>query len=236
MKKLLSVLSVFAFATIAAGTASAGQIATPTGLNPGDPFRFVFVTTTTTPATSSALSTYDNIVSSEATGYTYGGNSPTWKAIVSNATTDASDHIGVSLTSTIPLFRVDGSQVSMGTLWDAGEPLEEIDKTIDGRSTRFEFVWTGTSFQDGAAYTTGFGERVWHVGPIDSARRTVVANSPERDQHFNAYFFDHSTLLPLYGISSVLTVPATVPEPSTVMLAGLGGLAAWAYSFKRKRN
>ncbi len=40
----------------------------------------------------------------------------------------------------------------------------------------------------------------------------------------------------LYGISEVLTVPSTVPEPSTAMLAGLGGLAALVYSFKRKRN
>ncbi len=40
----------------------------------------------------------------------------------------------------------------------------------------------------------------------------------------------------LYGISEVLTVPASVPEPSTAMLAGLGGLAALVYSFKRKRN
>ena len=39
----------------------------------------------------------------------------------------------------------------------------------------------------------------------------------------------------LYGISEVLTVPASVPEPSTVMLVGLGGLAALGYSFKRKR-
>ena len=41
--------------------------------------------------------------------------------------------------------------------------------------------------------------------------------------------------LPLYGISDVLTVPSAVPEPSTVMLVGLGGLAALGYSFKRKR-
>ena len=40
----------------------------------------------------------------------------------------------------------------------------------------------------------------------------------------------------LYGISEVLTVPAAVPEPSTVMLVGLGGLAALGYSFKRKRS
>ena len=99
MKKLLSVLSVFALAAIAAGTASAGSIATPTGLNPGDQFRIVFLSASQTLPTSSDLSTYDNIVSSDATGYTYGGNSPTWQAIVSSSTIDARDHIGLLSTS-----------------------------------------------------------------------------------------------------------------------------------------
>ena len=47
---------------------------------------------------------------------------------------------------------------------------------------------------------------------------------------------DTAEPMALYGISEVLTVPASVPEPSTVMLVGLGGLAALGYSFKRKRS
>ena len=117
MKKLLSVLSVFALAAIAAGTASAGSIATPTGLNPGEQFRIVFLSTTTTSATNSNLSTYDRIVSSDATGYTYGGNSPIWKAIVSSAGIDAKDHIGLQSTSVVPLYTVSGTKVSGGNLW-----------------------------------------------------------------------------------------------------------------------
>ena len=63
MKRLLSVLSVFAITCVGAGTASAGPIiSTPTGLVAGDQFRIVFVTTSTTAATDTTFSTYDNLV------------------------------------------------------------------------------------------------------------------------------------------------------------------------------
>jgi len=140
MKKLLSVLSVFALAAIAAGSASAGSITTPTGLNPGDQFRFVFVSTTKTDGTSSDLSTYDTIVSNDSNGYTYGGKTPVWQAIVSNATTDARDHIGLLSTSLIPLFTVDGTKVSTGNLW-IGSVMNPINIKIDGNSTT-SYVWT----------------------------------------------------------------------------------------------
>jgi hypothetical protein len=41
---------------------------TPAGLNPGDQFRFVFVTDGTTNATSSAISSYDAFVTAQAGG------------------------------------------------------------------------------------------------------------------------------------------------------------------------
>ena len=230
MKKLLSVLSVFALAAIAAGTASAGQIATPTGLNPGDQFRIVFLSSTTTSATSSDLSTYDNIVSSDATGYTYGGTSPIWKAIVSNLTINARDHIGLQSTSLIPLFTVDGTKVSTGNLWN-GSLMNPINRHIDG--TAFPYasaVWTGTDPNTGAANLPG----QYYMGDTPS-----VAYGDSTTTNYMwamASVLSPSNGLSLYGISEVLAIPASVPEPSTVMLAGLGGLAALVYSFKRKRN
>ena len=222
MKKLLSVLSVFALAAIAAGTASAGQIATPTGLNPGDQFRIVFLSSTTTQATSSDLSTYDNIVSSNANGYTYGGNSPIWKAIVSNSTTNARDHIGLLSTSLIPLYTVDGTKVSTGNLW-SGSLLNQINLSING-STQNVSVWTGSDEQGALSYNIPNGE--YHRGYSGSTAFTWISwNDKEQSNSYN-----------LYGLSDVLSVPAAVPEPSTVMLLGLGGLAALGYSFKRKRS
>ena len=226
MKKLLSVLSVFALAAIAAGTASAGSIATPTGLNPGDQFRIVFLTfpASATLPTSSNLSTYDNIVSSDATGYTYGGKSPIWKAIVSSAGIDAKDHIGLQSTSVVPLYTVSGTKVSGGNLW-SGALLNQINVQIDG-SLSPAGVWTGTS-----EYGTG---ATLHTMGSQSVRYGIPAA-------VDSYWISQgnsSSGIPrcLYGISEVLTVPSAVPEPSTVMLVGLGGLAALGYSFKRKRN
>ena len=224
MKKLLSVLSVFALAAIAAGTASAGSIATPTGLNPGDQFRIVFLSTTTTPATNSNLSTYDSIVSSDATGYTYGGNSPIWKAIVSSAGIDAKDHIGLQSTSVVPLYTVSGTKVSGGNLW-SGALLNQITVQIDG-SLSSTGVWTGTSV-DGTGYSTReMGTISTRYGLSSSSNSTWISQNRSSS----------ATSRALYGISEVLTVPSAVPEPSTAMLAGLGGLAALVYSFKRKRN
>jgi PEP-CTERM motif len=232
MKKLLSVLSVFALAAIAAGTASAGSISTPTGLNPGDQFRIVFLSSTTTQATSSNLSTYDNIVSSDATGYTYGGTSPIWKAIVSNVTTDARDHIGLLSTSLIPLFTVDGTKVSTGNLW-SGSLLTAIYRTIHGLAIDVS-VWTGTNGSNGKGDEGISRYNYMGDGVTQTARR---GGSPEVDGDWAfAGSGDFTQMAHLYGISDVLDVPATVPEPSTVMLVGLGGLAALAYSFKRKRN
>ena len=53
----------------AGGRADAGvMLQTPPGLNPGDPFRFVFVTAGTRDATSSNIADYDNFVNVEAGG------------------------------------------------------------------------------------------------------------------------------------------------------------------------
>ena len=227
MKKLLSVLSVFALAAIAASTASAGPIATPTGLNPGDQFRFVFVTTTTTYATSSDLSAYDDIVSSDATGYTYGGISPNWKAIVSNSIIDARDHIGLQSTSVVPLYTVNGNKVSGGNLWSENL-LSPMNASISGTTINAS-VWTGTG-KDGSKDSNG---NVMGANTVTFGQSLHTSNGT----YINFTSYDPADVpIPLYGISDVLTVPSAVPEPSTVMLVGLGGLAALGYSFKRKRN
>ena len=75
-------------------------------------------------------------------GYTYGGNSPTWQAIVSSSTIDARDHIGLLSTSVIPLYTVDGTKVSTGNLW-SGTLLSPINRYIDG-STHNYGAYTGT--------------------------------------------------------------------------------------------
>jgi hypothetical protein len=60
---------------------AAADLITPSGLNPGDHFRVVFVTNSVTAATSGDISTYDQIAATDAhnTGLdTYNGSAVTW--------------------------------------------------------------------------------------------------------------------------------------------------------------
>jgi len=228
MKKLLLVLSVLALAALAAGSASAGPINTPTGLTPGDQFRIIFTTTAYSAATSSNLATYDSFVSNDASGTTYNGNQVTWKAIVSNLSTNARDHIGLQSTSIVPIYTPDGTKVSNGNLWST--LLAQVNKNIDGGTQgRGQNTWTGTN---GNGTTSGSGYAMGQATP-----RT--GNNAQRDERWlSNSTLDNTQTRRLYGISETLTVPSisAVPEPSTAMLAGLGGLAALVYSFKRKRS
>ena len=215
MKGLSSILPVFAIAAIPAGAASASPIiVTPTGLVPGGHFRVAFVTSSTTNATSSNLSTYDSFVTTEANGATYNGAVITWQAIMSNSTTNARDHIGLTSSSTIPIYLVFGEKVSDGNLW-SGSLLHSIDQTITG-SEILSTVWTDTE-SDGTY--SSYIENEYHTVGLSSQRFTwsVGAQSSIYGTHHH-----------LYGISEILSSPSAVPEPSAVMLADLGGLAAWA--------
>jgi hypothetical protein len=232
-------LSIFALTlivatSIAASTASAGSISAPSELNPGDQFRIVFVTDGTTKATSSAFSTYDNLVQSEASGTTYNGHSITWKAIVGTSTVSALDHIGETTTSSIPIFLVDGTKVTASDntsgLW-SGTLLHSINLDLLGAVPTGSRVWTGANYTGAISGLPvgNSGNNVGHGDTTSTGHNWAIAPG----------LIQKTSLLHLYGISEVLTVPqstAAVPEPSTAMLAGLGGLVALAYSLKRKRN
>jgi hypothetical protein len=226
MNRLLSVLSVFAIASVAAGTASAGPIiSTPTGLHPGDHFRIAFVTTGTLANTvSSNIATYDSFVTTDAGGATYNGNTITWQAIASTPSEDAIAHIGIK---NDPVYLVDGSRVALtdAALW-SGSLQHAINETINGTGVSGS-VATGT-FISGVKFNP-LGSGLSQFG--------LSGFTTNRWISFNAVPSSASGLH-LYGISQELTVPAAaaVPEPSTAVLAGLGGLAALAYSLKRKRN
>jgi len=66
---------------------------TPTGLNPGDQFRFVFVTDSIRDATSTNIADYDSFVNAQAGGATYDGVVVNWLAVGSTDSVDAIDHM-----------------------------------------------------------------------------------------------------------------------------------------------
>ena len=208
------------------------DLMTPSGLNPGDQFRIVFVYGGTTPATSPNLATYDVLVSADAVASgigTYNGVPVTYRVIGSTSTQDAISRLPAD---TVPIYLPDGTEVapSGAALWNTATTplLHAIDKTATGGPGPV-FVWTGT-LETGFASTFPLGDpSLWTTQGAPSLTDSNWVNSgPEENLDFWG----------LYGFSTVLTVPqaTVVPEPGTITLAlaGIGVLAAARLARRRR--
>ena len=236
MKLQLGILSGVALAATlgTAGAAQAALVVVPTGLNPGDQYRLVFVTDGTRDATSTNIDDYNKFVTNDARGGTPGidtaldvalnaagfnPNTIEWKAIGSTDSVAARDNTGTNPSSTgVPIYLIDGNRVANNNadLWD-GSILTGIDRTPQ-ESVGVTFVWSGTS-DDG---TVG-GALGSNVATVGFAGAGVLGSG-----WINESVKSGSEEYRFYGISTVLTVPTpavTVPEPSSLLgFITLGGL------------
>jgi hypothetical protein len=191
------------------GWAEAGVILqTPAGLNPGDQFRFVFLTDGIRDATSTSIADYDSFVNDQAGGATYNGAVIHWLALSSTDAVDAIDHVGQTNT---PVYLSDGTLVTASTtpsgLWSR-TLVHPINLNLAGDPVApFTFVWSGTN-----PFGTGFG------GPLGSATPQTGSPFDTLDSWIASGRSPGGDSRPLYGISSVLTVPQAVPEPSTLTM------------------
>ena len=194
------------------GRAEAGIILqTPAGLNPGDQFRFVFVTDGIRDATSTNIADYDSFVNAQAGGATYNGVVVNWLAIGSTDSVDAIDHVGQA---TAPVYLSDGTLVTTSTtpagLW-SGTLLHAINLDLAANpvdpSTSFGPVRIPPA--PGSAGRSGLGKAASRAPP-------PTPTAPGYPRAAAAAV----TLRHFYGISSVLTVPQAVPEPSALTMLG----------------
>ncbi|MGH7043724.1 MAG: PEP-CTERM sorting domain-containing protein, partial [Acetobacteraceae bacterium] len=194
----------------------AGTFTAPPGLAPGQAYRLVFETSTTTEATSTAISTYNSFVTAAA-GNNSALPSTTWAAIASTADVDA-----VTNTACIPagcaadpIYLVDGTEVA-ASLADffAGTLLNAIDLDESGASNG-GYAWTGSN-SDGTADSGAT------LGTADP-----VIGIPGAGNGLYNFLLDQTDLYSLYAISAPIEVTG-VPEPASwaLLLTGTMLLAA----------
>jgi hypothetical protein len=231
------------------GRAEAGGIvlSTPGGLSPGDSFRIVFVTDTGNAGTSSSISDYNSFVNTDATSeaggglVTYNGVAVTFSAIASTASTDAIANVGVTgapvyLASGTPIATSDG--IGPGGLWTVSlssgtgqtSPfalINPINEDLTGTVLSAQDVWTGTLVSGTGDPGNQLGTSSVELGSNEAANSNWVAAFP---------FPTGLENLALYGISQVLIVPNSVPEPSTLVMAATALSAGCAFGWSRRRR
>src|ERR1035437_7738012 len=116
MRLLANLKTLVVMAVAVGGIASrsyAGTFLFPAGLNPGDLFRLVFVTSTTTVATSPDISYYNSFVTNVADAVPeLLALNATWTVIGSTSAVSAASNIGATDSG---IYRLDGLEVAAGT-------------------------------------------------------------------------------------------------------------------------
>ncbi|GCL53112.1 hypothetical protein NIES3806_04420 [Microcystis aeruginosa NIES-3806] len=241
IKQLGIVSAGVALATLGTSAAQAALVVVPTGLNPGDQYRLVFVTAGTRNATSTNINDYNTFVTNQATGGTPGIDTAldtalngagfdlstiTWKAIGSTSAVDARDNTGTNPSSTgVPIYLINGNKVANNNadLWDGSlqhpinlQPNDVISSNL---------VWTGSVYLGTGLTQNQLGGGFFGSVAVGRADSVVFSDWIAQTTDVS------STAKSLYAMSSVLTVPGNqpapvpVPEPSSLLgFITLGGL------------
>ena len=207
---------------------------TPTGLNPGDNFRFLFLTSGTQSATSADISVYNTFVTNQAFGATYQGSVVSWQAVASTATVNARDNVG-GFNTNVPVYLTNGTllagDLTTGTankgLWSGSlftTPIIGIDES--SVSTRFAYTGsqadgTGNSGKQLGTSTAQYGDPTFNIGTLG--------------WYFSINGLSSGVALNFYGVSSELTVPSAVPEIDPAGASSVMALVAGALGLLERR-
>jgi hypothetical protein len=197
-----------------------GVLDDTSGLSAGDQYRLVFVTSTTTNATSSNIADYNTFVQGVANTAGYG--SVNWFAVGSTLTVDAQDNTSTNPIADgagVAIFNFDSLKIADNNsdLWD-GDIDNAIGFTENGDAFSGEY-WSGSG-TDGTASLNG--EVLGSTG--GSPNLTRVGNTGNvNGTWIDSYRRNNGNNQRVLAMSEILTVP--VPEPSAfALLAGFFGL------------
>jgi len=209
---LLSTLTVF---TTASHALDAPAAMVPAGLNPGDEFYIIFVTSTSRDATSTDINDYNTHVNTAADLSSTKGTddaSITWRVVGATAADNQCDPYNGDGTANTPTYNLNGDII-------ATDRTNILDGAIDndimynqqGIDVGVVRVWTGCN-TDGSADA---GNELGHIGTV------VTRGNAYNNGGFwiNSGTDTHTDPSRFYAISPKLTVPAAV--------AGAASAQAW---------
>ncbi|MHB0960151.1 MAG: PEP-CTERM sorting domain-containing protein [Pirellulaceae bacterium] len=221
-----------------AGRANA-EMYVPAGLQAGDQYRLIFVTSGSITGSSADPAVYDSFLATQVANTMLGGYDYGWQAVLSTAgggrvaKNIINDPAGVN--NFVGIYNSVGLKVA-----DNGADM--LDGTLDsavqydqhGTSVATGYVWTGSLSNGEAANNYEVGSAQYVGAPA----ATIIGAAAATDTSWiqvgalqrNVTYFSPNLELPfrVYGMSDVLTV---VPEPATFVMwslfAGVAGLVFW---------
>jgi hypothetical protein len=224
MSRVLAILALISTVAMIP-QADAADLLTPPGLNPGDQFRFIFVTKEFAADFYDDIAVYNEFVNTEAGGATYDSSTITWYAVASTTNTNAQDNIG-DFGSNIPVYLPTGTQVASnlstgaGGLW-SGTLMNPVNLDIDEKLVNGS-VWTGSAADGTIQPGAGIGTSSPAYGNSSSTDSTWLFAGTE----------NVGTGMHFYAISQTLTV---VPEPSSIVLGLLATFCTIGIGLRSKR-
>jgi hypothetical protein len=231
MKRAVLKMVVLALLLGGAGTARAGfMFHTPSGVSPGEQFIVVFLDTVGGPATPGTIGDYNTEIAAAASGITYqGGTIGNWSIIGATASTNGARAL---FNSSLPVYDLDGGKLaSSGVSYLTNGISPDIDQS--GGVFSSQTVWTGLTSEGTPASPNTLGQP--DFGPA-----SVVGESGNFLAGFGlnvALQKPTGSISDYYGYAT-FTAPAAaaVPEPSSIMLAFVGGVGLVVGREARRRR